>query len=167
MPVHNSNLKGITLIEILLYLAIFVIFFFAILQFFFFLDDSNQLSGETLKIDRSIIFLSQHFEDSFNTYTSIDTDVTMGQTLFNDGDGDFVDDILILDPDDKTYSVLTGILMFDGHNLTRSDLEVDQFKLERIEDTSNNLIGAEITIGIKSRVNSDIRKDFTNSYLFD
>lgn len=166
MSVNKSNLKGITLIEILLYLAIFVIFFFAILQFFFFLDDSNQLSGETLKIDRSIIFLSQHFEDSFNTYTSIDADPLTGSE-FDDADGDFVDDILILDPGRKIYSVATGTLVFDTHDLTRSDLEVDQFKLERIEDSSDNLIGAEITVGIKSRVNSDIRKDFTNSYIFD
>ncbi len=163
----QKNLKGITLIEILLYLAIFAIFFFGIIQFFFYLEDSNQLSGETLKIDRSIIFLTQHFEDSFNTYTSIDTDITDEETRFNDGDGDYVDDMLVLDPGDKKYYVVDNKLLFSGANLTRSDLKIDQFKLERIEDTSNNLIGVEVTIGITSIANSDVRKDFTNSFLFD
>lgn len=54
-----------TLIEVVLYLALFGMFFLVMVQFFFFLGDSNQLSGENMKIDRTMIYLSQHFEDTF------------------------------------------------------------------------------------------------------
>ncbi len=67
-----KRLSGMTLIEVVLYLALFAMFFLVMVQFFFFLGDSNQLSGENLKIDRTMIYLSQHFEDTFKRGVSID-----------------------------------------------------------------------------------------------
>jgi len=87
-----KNTKGMTLIEVVLYLGLFGMFFLVMVQFFFFVGDSNQLSGESLKIDRSIIFLSQHFEDSFKKGISIDEEGTVfgsdsGQLILSVSEG--------------------------------------------------------------------------------
>lgn len=73
-----KNAKGMTLVEVVLYLALFGMFFMVMVQFFFFLGDNNQLSGESLKIDRSIIFMSQHLENTFQRGISIEESSVLG-----------------------------------------------------------------------------------------
>lgn len=150
---------GMTLVEVILYLALFALFFVVMINFFFYLEDSNQLSGETLKIDRSVIYLSQHFEESVSIADSItDPDLTSGLELIGDST--------------MTYSVPTDKLIFEDDStpfqLTRDDLEVTNFSLEEIMDNSDTvIIGIEITVGIRSRSDNSISREFTNSYFLD
>lgn len=81
-----KNLRGITLIEVVLYLALFGMFFLVMVQFFFFIGDSNQLSGESMKIDRTMIYLSQHFEDTFKRGVAINPEEE-GGSVFGVGTG--------------------------------------------------------------------------------
>lgn len=159
MKQSYRNKIGMTLVEVILYLALFALFFVVMINFFFYLEDSNQLSGETLKIDRSVIYLSQHFEESVSIADSItDPDLTSGLELIGDST--------------MTYSVPTDKLIFEDDStpfqLTRDDLEVTNFSLEEIMDNSDTvIIGIEITVGIRSRSDNSISREFTNSYFLD
>lgn len=158
------NIKGMTLIEILLYLALFSIFFLVMVEFFLFVNQSNQLSSETLKLDRSVIFLTQHLEDSFEkkSFTSI-TDIEESD----------LDELELYDSavPEYTYKVgdEDGELQFnDGSGnvqITRSDIIVDKFSLEEILDNEDTVIGAKITIRLKSKTDNTVQREFSNSYL--
>jgi hypothetical protein len=156
------NIKGMTLIEVVLYLAIFAMFFIVMINFFFFVQDSNQLSGETLKIDRSTILITQHFEDSFKQSDSV------GINTIPDIDNGTLE---LLGDVDVTYSILDSRLQFDNSEstkpITRSDIQVTKFLLEEILDNSDTVIGVKITVGIRSASDTTINSEFTNSYIID
>jgi hypothetical protein len=156
------NIKGMTLIEVVLYLAIFAMFFIVMINFFFFVQDSNQLSGETLKIDRSTILITQHFEDSFKQSDSVGIN-----TIPNIDNGT----LELLGDVDVTYSILDSRLQFDNSEstkpITRSDIQVTKFLLEEILDNSDTVIGVKITVGIRSASDTTINSEFTNSYIID
>ncbi|HRN86411.1 MAG TPA: prepilin-type N-terminal cleavage/methylation domain-containing protein [Candidatus Dojkabacteria bacterium] len=167
MIFDKKKLKGMTLIEVLLYLAIFGMFFVVIINYFFFVQDNNQLSGEALKIDRGVILLSQHFEDSFERTSSIG-----GSTIFNNNNGA----LYLTGPSNINYTVSdfatsdARLQFFDGaitKQITRNDVEVTKFLLEEILDNSDTNIGVEITVGIRSKSDTSISTEFTNSYIFD
>lgn len=163
MIFDRKKLKGMTLIEVLVYLAIFGMFFVVMINFFFFVEDNNQLSGEALKIDRAIILLSQHFEDSFEKTTSVGV-----STVYNNNNGA----LYLVGSPNLNYTVLNSKLQFnDGlstKQITRDDVEVTKFLLEQIRDNSDTIIiGVEITVGIRSRADNSISNEFTNSYIFD
>lgn len=163
MIFDRNKLKGMTLIEVLLYLAIFGMFFVVIINFFFFVQDNNQLSGEALKIDRAVILLSQHFEDSFDRTTSVG-----GATVYNNNSGA----LYLVGSPNLNYTLLNSKLQFnDGtttKQITRDDLVVTKFLLEQIRDNSDTIIiGVEITVNIRSRSDDSISNEFTNSYIFD
>jgi len=158
------NIKGMTLIEILLYLALFSIFFLVMVEFFLFVNQSNQLSSETLKLDRSVIFLTQHLEDSFEkkSFTSV-TDIEESD----------LDKLELSDSEEPEYIYQVededGELQFnDGSGnvqITRSDIIVDKFSLEEILDNEDTVIGAKITIRLKSKTDNTVQREFSNSYL--
>ncbi|MCA9379738.1 hypothetical protein KC675_01015 [Candidatus Dojkabacteria bacterium] len=162
MHLKAMNIKGMTLIEVVLYLAIFAMFFIVMINFFFFVQDSNQLSGETLKIDRSTILITQHFEDSFKQSDSV------GINTIPDIDNGTLE---LLGDVDVTYSILDSRLQFDNSEstkpITRSDIQVTKFLLEEILDNSDTVIGVKITVGIRSASDTTINSEFTNSYIID
>lgn len=162
MKSGRKSIIGMTLIEVLVYLAIFGLFFTVIINFFFFLQDNNERSGETLKIDRAVIFLTQHFDDSFEKATS-----ASGSTVYNNTNGE----LYLLGSTNVNYKLVTSKIQFnDGvidKQLTRGDLQVTKFLLEEIKDNSDTVIGVEITVGIRSIADSSVSKEFTNSYIFN
>lgn len=188
-----KNLAGITLIEVLLYLAIFGLVFMTIIQFFFFLEDSNRLAAETIKIDRNVIFLSQHFEDSFKNnsrvivnppHTGSSTATYFDNELVTTDDAD---GIIVLDPstdiidefnNTTTNDVIYRIDSVDNDRITfekdstiveitRDDLKVNKFLLESILDKDDNIIGVRITINIVSMSEQSASREFTSSYFFE
>ncbi len=166
MQRRYTNIKGLTLIEVVLYLALFGMFFLVMVQFFFFIGDSNQLSGESLKVDRAMIFLSQHFEDSFKNGVSVDEI----NSIFDNDTGKLSMSVKWpgnQTPEDFEYTLTQGVLFAGGTAITRGDLQVTKFLLESIEDNADNLVGVKITIGLSSRGRNPVNKEISNNYLLD
>mgnify|MGYP001316354038 CR=1 FL=1 len=160
----SKNLIGLTLIEVLVYLALFGMFFTVMIQFFFFVNDSNQLSGETLKLDRSVIFITQHLEDSFKKSTEIIESPSVPATVFNDDNG-----ILNLtSTTNLSYSVNSGTLTFNGVDITRSDITVSKFYLEKIRNSSDTeTIGVRITLNLVANQKAGTTKEFSTTYFIN
>lgn len=162
MPIEIKKLRGMTLIEVVLYLAIFALFFIVMINFFFFVQDSNQLSGETLKIDRSVILLTQHFEDSFKRTNSVGSGTVPN---VDHGTLELIGDVNV------EYYWLDSRIYFDNSGsinpITRNDVKVTKFLLEEILDNSDTVIGVEITVEITSGSDNTITSEFTNSYIIE
>lgn len=152
-----------TLIELVLYLALFAIFFVAMINFFFFISDSNQLSGETLKVDRTVIFVTQHLQDTITSSTGVAISPSSSFGVVNGS-------IYLENENDTNYTLSAGRIQFDNGPetlpITRSDLEVTKFLLEEILDNSDTVIGVQITIEVQSRIDDSVISEFTNSYMY-
>ncbi|MBD3329214.1 hypothetical protein GF357_01845 [Candidatus Dojkabacteria bacterium] len=57
--------SGITLMEAILYLALFGLIFISIAQFFMFSVEQNQIARKKVQIEKSVLFIKGHLEDSF------------------------------------------------------------------------------------------------------
>lgn len=68
--------KAITLVEILLYLALFGGIFLAIMQFYLGVTRANQYSNEEISLFNDMIFLQSHLETTANQKLSVDTDLS-------------------------------------------------------------------------------------------
>lgn len=164
----NKNKKGITLIEVVIYLAVFSIFFIGMINFFYSLSENNRISGENLKVDRATIFTSQHLEDIFKKGSSIDE----GESIFDSDSGKLTVELkggeyAYYPTDEVVYNVVDGVLLANGTPITRSDLDVSKFLLEKIKDNSDNLIGVRITIKVSSKLRDKVSQEFSNNYLLD
>ncbi|MFQ5492694.1 MAG: hypothetical protein ACE5DX_00850 [Candidatus Dojkabacteria bacterium] len=160
-----KQLKGITLIESLVYLAVFGVMFFAVMQFVFTVIDSNRRANSINEIDKAAIFINQHINDSFDTASSVNT----GLSTFDDNNG-----VLRLNVTGGyiEYNLDSDRLNFDNNGVTSSylsplGLELSSFFVEQIQDKESNVIGARITTTVIAPKETDISKTITTSYTLD
>lgn len=166
----DKNIKALTLLEVLVYLGVFGIIFFVMVQTVYYLQTANRRTTELLKLDRSIIFVTEHINDSIKSSFSIDPDIgSGGSSEFGVADG-----VLYVNQTStyKQYSISSGRLAYDDNGtgttlLTRSDNTLSVFSIEEIIDDAANIIGVQITITINSKVYTDISKTVTVSTLLD
>lgn len=78
-----ENKKAFTLVEIIIYLAIFALVFVMIIEFAIFLRQANSSANNSIKIDNASIFTTQVFDTILNNLVSIDTN----QSIFNNNNG--------------------------------------------------------------------------------
>lgn len=163
----RKNFEAITLVEVLLYLALFGIFFVTMINYFFFLEDTNQLSSESLKIDRNVILISQHLEESFKNSTDIVVSATPPDIYTIWDDEGSIDTLVLNINSNVAYTISSSRLKFGDTEISRRDLIVRKFDLEEIKNSSDTVVGARITIELVSKQDGAISRQFTNSYFLN
>lgn len=165
-----KNLAGLTLTEVLVYLALFGIFFLVMVQTVLYIQTLNHRTNAKLKLDRSLIFVTQHMDTNVLVSDSIDADVGSG------GNSEFgVDDGVLYTNEGSAYheySIVANRLSYDNNGastseLTRADTNIDAFNLVEVLDDSSNIIGVQATITLSSKRYSDISKTATVSLLLN
>lgn len=118
-----KKLKGITLIETVVYLALFSAIFIVIVQFGLRTLSFNAFSLHANEIQKATLFTRQHFERQFEKAIAVNE----AQTIFDTSPGSLT---LTLDSGDETYlmddsrlALLRGAetvyLTPDGYNVTQ------------------------------------------------
>lgn len=150
-----------TLIETIIYLALFGIIFAAIIDFSLSVAESNQYSQYKNEIEHSAIFLDEHFSASFEKIDQIDNDntiydITLGKLrIFNLTDS--------LDYNVNNYRLKVnrnGIVNF----LTNPNIIIDKFLVEKVLSPDSSISGVRITFNILSNKKSSISKQFQTYY---
>lgn len=67
-----ENKKGFTLVEIIIYLALFALIFIMIIEFAIFIRQANSSASNATKLDNSSIFASQSISSYLNNISTID-----------------------------------------------------------------------------------------------
>jgi hypothetical protein len=159
----KNNLNAITLVESVLYLALFGIFFVIVIQFAFSIGQQNTKSELDNTLNRGIIFINEHLNDDFINALSEDSALS---TFGNDNG------VLRLNmPASKyaQYSISSGRLQFSDNGttyfLTPLELTVNQFLLTRINNAAGTSVGAQLTLTMSSTKYTEITDTYSTSYV--
>jgi type II secretory pathway pseudopilin PulG len=142
-----KHFRAITLIETILYLALFGLIFTSIFQFVFNIQDGNQQALTLEILEKNRIFLSQHFKDSFTNSLQIDTN----QSTFNDDNG-----VIRLNngPEYKIYALDNGRLQYSESGtvnyVTPSDTNILSFYLTPLQHVDGTVVAVDINLVIET-----------------
>ena len=141
----NRTEEGLTLVEIVLYLALFAIIFFTVMQFVLAVSENNRVAMARSKVERTHIFVLEHLQESFSEAESVN-DVG---SLFEDDSGVMV---LNLESGSLRYSLVNDRIMFERGGvsvpLTAPDVVVSRFYLEEVLNAASSTVGVRITMEI-------------------
>ena len=92
----RNKFKGITLVESLIYLALFGVFFLTVMQFLFYLQNFTNNAESRLLLNQNSIFISEHLKETFKNAKSIDTinsqlDQDLGKIRIQNNDNTYVE----------------------------------------------------------------------------
>lgn len=162
----KRNNKGYTLVEITLYLALFSVVFGIVINFAMSVNESNRKAEEMNNIQSSLIFLTQHMNETFKVSDEIDE----GNSECKNDDGrlrireragpghaeEYVE-----------YSLSNGRVIFTNNEgsfyLTDSLIVVEQFYLEEVKE-EDILKGIRLTLKMYSVKDPQITN--TNQTMF-
>lgn len=141
----NNKLKGVTLIETMLYIGLFSIILLMVLNFMLSTQEATLKNNRRGTVYKTSEFLTQHLTSSFENALSISNiNSVFGNTngllelTFSDGS--------------KQYSLSNSTLFFGSVRLTPPDISVTQFLLEPIYNGDPNIpIAVRITIDTVSK----------------
>ena len=139
----KNRLKGVTLIETMLYIGLFSIIMVIILNFMLSTQEATNRNNEKTNLNRTSVFLSQHISDSFSKTISINQDTS----VFDSDQGVLT---LNFSSEGKQYTFIDSRIYFNNIPITPTSLSITQFKLEPVFKDLTALIGVKITISAYS-----------------
>lgn len=166
---HLKNKKGMTLIELIIYLMIFSIVIISVAQFGISSVEWNKKSVSRAVLEEEIVSINRSLSEAFTNALSVDEGV--GKTVYTNNDGK-----LVLNMNNATTPFTftktgTNITLSRGAgtatNITGNKVNVTKFYLEKILDTvTNATIGIRVSVTIVSSNNTSYTRDFVTAYLF-
>lgn len=139
----KNRLKGITLIETMLYIGLFSVIILLVLNFMLATQESTLANNRRNEIYKTSEFIVQHINYSFDHALSIEEEplqTNILQLQFTDGN--------------KQYYVSDSTLYYDLVPLTPPDILVSQFTLEPFYNGDPYPIAVRINIDIQSKSDS-------------
>ena len=119
----KNRLKGITLIETMLYLGLFTVIIIMVINFMLATQESTLNNNRRGNVYKSSEFIIQHINNSFeNTLSIIDTNIASGilELQFTEGN--------------KQYYISDTTLYFDTVPITPPNISITEFNLEPVYD---------------------------------
>lgn len=141
---RKNKYEAITLVELVLYLALFSMVILVMVQFFVFISNKNVDARNRLDISRAVVFLRQHFSQTESKIQSVDN----SNSVFDNDNGK-----LVLNTDDgvREYKLTDNKIYFNNTSdilLTPSGVIINQLRFEKQVDSLNNIIGVIVKITI-------------------
>ncbi|HRX43716.1 hypothetical protein GX618_01420 [Candidatus Dojkabacteria bacterium] len=143
----KNRLKGVTLIETMLYIGIFSIIIVIIINFMLSTQEATRTNDIESSLQRSSSFISQHLNSSFKKVKSIDE----VNSIFNNDQGRLS---IVFSTGNKEYSLTNSKLMFDAEQITPNNLLIRVFNITPIYKSPGSIIGINISITIESKIDS-------------
>jgi type II secretory pathway pseudopilin PulG len=161
----KSTKKGFTLLETVVYLAIFGVVFITMVQFSFAMGTFSKRNEENILVERNTIFINEHIDSQFKIIQSIDAN----NSIFNNASGRLN---IVTQNGAVSYYIQNNQLFVavGGNNYTLSTAgsEVTNFYLERVKSIkTGNLIGARLNMTLRSKSNPTITKVTQTSFIIN
>ncbi|MDD4382090.1 MAG: hypothetical protein PHE21_01960 [Candidatus Dojkabacteria bacterium] len=148
----KNKLKGITLIETILYVGIFSIVLVSIMNFMFSAQETTRKTNIRADVHQSVEFVNQHISDTFKNSQSVEDLLS----LYNIDNG-----VLVIQTKDgqSQYQIQDSRLYFNDSPITPKNMSVSKLYLEPAYDSDGTTIGVKITSVVTSRIDSSIAED--------
>ena len=160
------NQKGISLLETLVYLGLFLVIFVTIMQFLFIISENNLVARQRNELQKSVIFLTEHLDISVQNADSVDS---LNSTFTSD------DGALQLVTNGgveyQNYSITGGRIQFDNNGdltfLTPPEYTVTKLFLEEVHDVNAVVIGVKTTIELRATKKTSVNETIETIFLLD
>jgi Tfp pilus assembly protein PilV len=159
----QKKIKGITLVEMLVYLTIFGMIFLTIISFLLTVATNNQKAESRKEMERATMFIMEHISDSFSRTHTVD----IGSSIFSNDNGRLrvTNGVSYFD-----YSIIDTKLAVNNSGissyLVNSDIQVTKFLVERVNSKSATIIGARISLTVTSIKLPGSTRSIQTSFLF-
>lgn len=162
MKASNSRYNGITLIEILIYMALFAAVFSLVVGLLVQMREQNRIARDSIKIEQNMMLIDEHI----NTVIGDTLTVDELASIFDNDNGTLA--VTLEDASQVEYervgSELRYVTATASVPITNQSVVVTKFRVERVLDAESNLIGARVSCTITSTHESDLSKSWENFY---
>jgi hypothetical protein len=159
----SIKLTAFTLIETVLYLALFNVIFLSVIGFTISMTESNRKAEYANAIEKNAIFISEHVQQTFSKANAIDAP----NTTYLDSNGKIRLQVL---GGFKEYSLLNGVVVVgNGTTITPisdSLVTITSFFVEPVTTSTGLQTGAKITINFSASKFPTITKSISSYYDF-
>lgn len=145
----KNRLKGITLIESLVYIGLFAIIIIMILNFMLSAQESTLRNIRKSNLHHSSTLVVQHFEESFNSALRVND----MNSVFEDDNGKLE---LISEVGAKQYSLINSRLYYDGVAITPPSISVTRFYLEPVYQGKEDILGVILKVDLISNKDNSL-----------
>ena len=146
------KLHALSIVEVLVYFALFGIIFLAIINFMISVLNNNEIAEQRVDLQKNSIFVMNHLNSNFDLTNSIDET----NSIFDNNNGKIV---LNLASGQVQYYLVNGVMHYiQGGNdnvLTDIDFTVTKFNITKVLNSKNELVGTRFDITFKSGKSSD------------
>jgi|GEM_PF-5340724 len=160
--IFSGKQKGMTLIEILIYLGLFAIIFSAAIEFSFVIGRQLQRHSQIQQVNGTVIFINNQINDTFLYSKQINT----GNSTFDNVIGAV--EVQSYSNEISRYYVNNGTLFVNQDGvvspLTDQNLEVKEFTVTQILDKSSEIVGVRTTFKLQF-YNSDVFQTIDTNFL--
>jgi hypothetical protein len=157
------KLKAFTLIETILYLALFNVIFFSVITWAISLSQSNRNAEYKNAVEKNAIFVSEHLNDSFRRGLSIDN----ANSTFNDPNGKVR---VVFETGYFEYYRSNNVLKVTAgaatHDLTDKFVLVTETHISPVLNDLGVAIGAKIRVTLVAEKYPTITKTIESYYAF-
>lgn len=145
----KNRLKGVTLIETMLYIGLFSAIIIIVLNFMLSTQEATQRTDTRTQVNRVSEFVSQHIDYSFKNILSVDE----SNSVFNNSQG-----ILSLNftEGNKQYTISDSRIYFDNTPITPTSVSITELKFEPIYKGIDTIVGIKTEITVISKKDSNI-----------
>lgn len=156
-----KKLKGMTLIETMIYIALYGVIFAAIVSFALTIAEMNKTAEQKNEIQRTIMFIDEHLSKSISKYKIVND----ANSIFNNNNG-----VLNISNNTDTliYSTNSNSLIVNRNNitnpLTNPNVKITKFFIQNVIGPDLTRSGIMIYIEISSAKDDLINTAFEGYY---
>lgn len=140
----KNKLKGVTLIEAMLYIGLFSIIIMIVLNFMFSTQEATLRTNRRSQLNTASEFVNQHINYSFSNALRINEE----NCAFGNNQGILE---LQLQEGNRQYTMSNGRLYYDSIPITPTNVVVSSFSLTPVHDRNSVLIGVRTEVLLLSK----------------
>lgn len=153
----KNRLKGTTLVETVLYIAILTSILFVMVSFMLSTREATMRTERRSNVYSTSEFLTQHLGYIFASVTSINEtkssfNVDNGSLYANIGSGEHY------------YTLTDNKLIYDGTPISGNNVLIRKFNIEAVHNKKNEVVGVRVTLEIVASRDAQVKKEITTLY---
>jgi len=145
----KNRIKGITLIESVVYIGLFSIIIIMILNFMLSAQESTLRNIRKSNLHHSSTLIAQHFENSFDTVLGISN----LNSVFDNDNGRLE---LLFEMGAKQYTLVNSRIYFDTVAITPPSISVTKFNLTPVYQGKVDIQGILLSVDLVSNKDSSL-----------
>ena len=151
---EQNKLKGLTLLETLVYVALFSIILFVIINFVLGTQESTRRNSQRSSVYQSAQFLKQHLDYSFQKVILVNE----GGSVLNNDNGKLT---LVFSDTSKSYTILNNRIYFNDIAITPKNISATKLHFEPIYSKKGVIMAIKVSTKLVSKKDPKIFEEIT------